>query len=77
MVHPLRTYRLSHEPPLSQPELAQKLGVGRATVFRWETGSRKIRESLIHSISEKTGIPPRELRPDLVEKHEEIFGVGQ
>lgn len=77
MDHPLRAYRLSQEPPLSRAELADKLGVGRPTVFRWESGSRKIDESLIPFISEKTGIPARDLRPDLVEKHEEIFGGAQ
>jgi transcriptional regulator with XRE-family HTH domain len=76
-VHPLRAFRLSQEPPLSIAQLADLLGVGRPTVFRWETGARKIDDALIHSVSEKTGIPARELRPDLVEKHEAIFGATQ
>lgn len=73
-IHPLRAYRLSRNPPMSIAQLADLLGVGRPTVFRWETGTRKIDANLIHSVSEKTGIPARELRPDLVERHEEIFG---
>jgi transcriptional regulator with XRE-family HTH domain len=77
MEHPLRAYRLSQQPPLSRAELAGLLGVGRPTVFRWESGSRQIKESLIHSISEITGIPAKELRPDLIKKHEEIFGGAQ
>ena len=76
-VHPLRAFRLAQDPPLSIAQLADLLGVGRPTVFRWETGARKIDERFIHAVSEKTGIPARDLRPDLVEKHEEIFGAAQ
>jgi len=75
--HPLKTYRKSHVPALSQAELARELGVSRLTVTRWETGERKIGPSLIPTVAEKTGIPAKELRPDLIEKHEEIFGGAQ
>ena len=76
-VHPLRAFRLAQDPPLSIAQLADLLGVGRPTVFRWETGARKIDERFLPTVSEKTGIPARDLRPDLVEKHEEIFGAAQ
>ena len=76
-IHPLRAYRLAQQPPLSIAQLADLLGVGRPTVFRWETGARKIEETLIPMISEKTGIAPAVLRPDLVERHEQIFGAAQ
>lgn len=73
-VHPLRTYRLSRTPKLSQAGLAKKIGVARLTVLRWETGERKIDPSKLSQVTEKTGIPAKELRPDLIEEHEKIFG---
>ncbi len=72
-VHPLRAYRLSQEPPLSQAQLASLLGVGRPTVFRWESGARKIDDSKVAHVSSVTGISKAELRPDLVE----LMGVDQ
>lgn len=52
--------------------LAKLLGVSRPTVFRWETGARKIGVDSLEAVSQKTGIPKRELRPDLFEKLEEV-----
>jgi len=72
--HPLSAYRKSQVPPLSEAELARKLGVGRPTVHRWENGTRKIDSSLVPMVSEITGIPAKELRPDLIEEHEKLFG---
>ena len=66
-ISPLRTYRQSQEPKLSQEALAHKLGVTRLTVTRWESGARKINLSLVPLIAERTGIPAKELRPDLAE----------
>jgi len=65
--HPLRAYRENQEPKLSQAALAQELGVNRLTVVRWETGARKIDKSKLSDVSSKTGIPTKELRPDLAE----------
>lgn len=65
-IHPLKAYRDSQEPKLSQADLARLLGVGRPTVHRWETGTRKPDVELLPTITEKTGIPARELRPDLI-----------
>lgn len=73
-VHPLKTYRSTQTPRLSQADLAKELGVARLTVLRWENGERKIDPSLIPAVTEKTGIPAKELRPDLVEEHEKLFG---
>lgn len=50
---------------LSQEELAELLGVSRPTVTRWETGARKIDGRLVPAVSEQTGIPVSDLRPDL------------
>jgi len=48
-------------------ELARFLEQGRPTVHRWETGARKIDEEYLDDVAKKTGIPKRELRPDLAE----------
>lgn len=73
-VSPLRAYRYNQKPKLSQEALADRLGVTRLTVTRWESGARKIKPDLVPLIAEKTGIPAKELRPDIVEKHLEIYG---
>lgn len=75
--HPLRTYRTSKSPKQSQADLADILGVSRLTVLRWENGDRKINESLLSAVSKKTGIPAKELRPDLVERLEQLVGGDQ
>jgi transcriptional regulator with XRE-family HTH domain len=75
MAHPLTKYR--EQKNLSQPELARLLGVGRSTVHRWEAATRKIDRDLLPTISEKTGIPAKELRPDLVEALEKLLGGPQ
>lgn len=72
--HPLRTYRQGQTPPLTKAELARKLGVSKTTINRWENGIRKIEPELLPGIAAETGIPAKELRPDLVESHEKIFG---
>jgi transcriptional regulator with XRE-family HTH domain len=63
--HPLKAFRERQQPPLSQEELAALLGVSKPTVSRWETGARKIDDDLVGAVAEKTGIDPRDLRPDL------------
>lgn len=64
-VHPLKSFRARAH--LTQEGLADMLGVKRTTVARWETGTRKPDRELLPSIVAKTGIPARELRPDLAE----------
>lgn len=59
---------------MSQHALADLLGVDRLTVVRWESGERKPDEKLLPVIEKKTGVAAKDLRPDLVEKHEAIFG---
>lgn len=77
MAHPLTTFRESQEPKLTQPDLARLLGVGRSTVYRWETGDRKPDVELLPRITEKTGIPARELRPDLIGLAEQMQEPAQ
>ena len=43
------------------------LNVSRPTVNRWESGARKVDDDKLQEVSQRTGIPPAELRPDLVE----------
>lgn len=73
-IHPLRTYRLSKTPRQSQDDLAQQLGVSRLTVLRWETGISKIDESNVVNVARSTGIPVKDLRPDLVKRLEQLVG---
>jgi transcriptional regulator with XRE-family HTH domain len=71
--HPIRAYRERQSPPLSQGEFGERVGVTRFTVMRWEGGA-PIDEKLLPAVSKETGIPARELRPDIAARHEEIFG---
>jgi len=59
----LRQYRQARG--LSQAALGKELGVTGQTIWRWESGSRRIEDGLLPAIAEKTGIPVRLLRPDL------------
>jgi len=77
MDHPLQKYRLSQTPIMSRAELARRLEVARITITRWESGDQKPDQGLLKRIEEVTGIPAKELRPDLIEKHVEIFGAAQ
>ena len=64
-VHPLRAFRDSHSPRLTQGALAKVLGVSRETVARWETGARDIDIDRLPDIERATGIPAAVLRPEL------------
>lgn len=64
-IHPLKDFRDKQVPRLTQKQLAVLLGVTRTTIARWETGAHKLDEDLVPKVSEKTGIAPEELRPDL------------
>lgn len=50
--------------------LAEQLGIARRTVFNWKR--RGVPVEYLDRVSEVTGIPARDLRPDLAEK----FGVA-
>lgn len=75
-INPIKSFREAQTPAMSQAELARLLNVSRFTVLRWERDGKPDRDKL-PKITEVTGIPAKELRPDLVEKHEEIFGGAQ
>lgn len=61
----LKAYRASNG--ITQDALAKELGVHPLSVSRWETGERRLDRGLLNLVSEKTGIPKRELRPDIAE----------
>jgi transcriptional regulator with XRE-family HTH domain len=65
--HPLKAFRESQTPPLTQDELATRLGVSKAAVSRWETGARKVDEELLAKVARITGIAAAKLRPDLAD----------
>ena len=65
--HPLEAYRNSHTPPKTRAALARDLNVSKTTIARWEEGTRKVDQKLVTDISSKTGIPVKELRPDLAD----------
>lgn len=62
---PLAAFRKRQN--LSQKALAELLGKNRLTIHRWETGKRRPDPDELPNITKKTGIPARELRPDLAE----------
>lgn len=66
MTHPLRKFREAHD-NMSQQALGELLGFSKITILRWENGQRKPDPAQVEYISKKTGISPRELRPDLAE----------
>lgn len=61
----LKDYRRSRG--ITQAQLADELGTTPMTVYRWEAGTRKIDKDRVPAVSAKTGIPTRQLRPDLAE----------
>lgn len=73
--HPLTTYRASQEPPLSMADLARLLGVGVPTISRWEKFQRAIDKERLGHVSNATGIPAKELRPDLFEENEQLSKI--
>lgn len=75
--HPLKSYREAQEPKMTPADLARLLGVGRSTVHRWESGDRMPDVDLLPLITERTGIPARELRPDLIGLADQLSGSAQ
>lgn len=61
--HPLIQYRKASQ--LTQIGLAEKLGVSKFTIIRWENWSFLIPVKRLDDISRTTGIPREELRPDI------------
>jgi transcriptional regulator with XRE-family HTH domain len=64
-LHPLMKFRLDQRPPMTQAELARRLGVSRSCINRIEGGTRQIGIELLPKAAKETGLPPAVLRPDL------------
>ncbi len=63
--HPVRAYRLSFDPPISQEDLAGRLGTTKPNISRIETGEQRVSAKLLPKFVAETGIPAAKLRPDL------------
>lgn len=73
---PLRAiteYRENQDPPMSREQLGKLLSVNRATVFRWEDGTRRPNRTQVLKLMKVTGLPARDLRPDLAA----VFGAAE
>jgi transcriptional regulator with XRE-family HTH domain len=69
--NPVRSYRLRAGMKVRQ--LAKKWGTSLATLSRIENGTQRIPEKLLTVISRDTGTAVADLRPDLVERSEELI----
>jgi transcriptional regulator with XRE-family HTH domain len=65
MAHPLRKFRQENE--ISQSEMARRLGLSRSFLQRVEAGTRMPGPDVTRKINAETGIPEREIRPDLAD----------
>lgn len=68
--NPVKTYRL--RAGMKVRELAEKWGTSFATLSRIENGTQRVPEKLLSKVCEATGKTPAELRPDLVERSEQL-----
>lgn len=68
--NPVKLYRAATG--MTVRRLAARWGTSYATVSRIETGHQRIPENLIQIIARDTGASPAELRPDLVERSEQL-----
>ncbi len=69
--NPVRSYRLRAGMKIRQ--LAKKWGTSFATLSRIENGTQRIPEKLLPVIARDTGAAVADLRPDLVERSEELI----
>jgi hypothetical protein len=69
-----RRVRVTHDHPIAKwrrdncvtlNELAGRVGISNAALSRYETGKRKPTPKHLQPLYKATGIPPRELRPDI------------
>jgi len=61
MSHPLTVYRKAQKPPLTQTELARRLGLDRSTICRIENGSRGLSTDALRAIVRATGLSAERL----------------
>lgn len=60
---------------LSLRALAEKWETSFATLSRIESGTQLIPENLLATVERDTGVPAKELRPDLVERNERLSEI--
>jgi transcriptional regulator with XRE-family HTH domain len=58
-IHPLTRFRKQND--LTCAQLAERLGVARNTVWRWENGERRPDEKLLPAITKLTGLRPSQI----------------
>jgi transcriptional regulator with XRE-family HTH domain len=71
--NPVKSYRL--KAGLKVRELAARWGTSFATLSRIENGTQRVPEKLLPTIAKATGKTPAELRPDLVDRSEELSEI--
>ena len=54
--NPLRRWRLSHRPKLSQRRAARLLDVAHITIANWERGAHRPNDTSFEAITQQTGI---------------------
>lgn len=64
-LHPVRAYRLGQNPPLSQADLAHRLGTTKANLSRIESGKQGISNTLLAKLVAETGISADRWTPNL------------
>ncbi|MGH6875937.1 MAG: helix-turn-helix transcriptional regulator [Rhizomicrobium sp.] len=64
-IHPLRAYRLSQNPSLSQADLADRLGTTKPNLSRIESGKQGFSNRLLAKLVAETGISAERWCPDL------------
>jgi DNA-binding XRE family transcriptional regulator len=60
----IRAWRERQSPPISQEEAGKRVGVTRFTWMRWESGA-PVEIKRVPDVSRETGIPARDIRPDI------------
>lgn len=68
--HPIKAYR--DRCGVSQEHLAKQIGASRVAITRWESGARMPGKKYLPKLVAVTGIPLRELRPDIAELMREV-----
>jgi transcriptional regulator with XRE-family HTH domain len=71
--NPIKAYRLAAG--LKVRELAKQWGTSFATLSRIENGTQRVPEKLLPTISREIGVSAKDLRPDLVERSEQLSDI--
>lgn len=69
MEHPLRTYRKQND--ISFEAMAARIDVSKSFLSQVENGQRNLSPRAAYRVSEITGIPVHDLRPDIFRQMEQ------